>query len=375
MLNGRRSPTLSLAMWKAGLAAWTAGLAASLAALLWLDRGSLAGPPLLHPAQFDAWISSHTVTTAAFAAIRLLATVVACYLLAATLAGALARLLGRARAASILDRITLPGVRGLVAAVGALSIGAGSLAPPASARPRQPPAPAAASPAPAAPAPAAEQSRLPRPQVVVRAPAPRGSSGEPRQDTTAPSAVIRSIAPGPAPHLRLHPRPHPHENPGGGATARRRYARPPASAADSHAAPPASPPPPPTTAEGATTPQTWVTKPGDNLWSIAAYTVAEHLGRPPSDQEVAAYWSELLALNRSRLADPSNPDLIFSGQTFLLPSFSAAQDGQASRLRSQAVGSRRRGRLRPPRGRPRVLTGRPALCAPPPRWREDARSR
>jgi hypothetical protein len=34
---------------------------------------------------------------------------------------------------------------------------------------------------------------------------------------------------------------------------------------------------------------------------------------------VLAYWDRLVALNRSRLVDPSNADLIYAGQVFILP--------------------------------------------------------
>ena len=34
---------------------------------------------------------------------------------------------------------------------------------------------------------------------------------------------------------------------------------------------------------------------------------------------VARYWESLVELNRSRLADPGNADLLFAGQVMLLP--------------------------------------------------------
>jgi hypothetical protein len=56
------------------------------------------------------------------------------------------------------------------------------------------------------------------------------------------------------------------------------------------------------------------------LWVIAAAVVAAHLGRSPSDQEVAPYWLSVIAANRSRLPDPADPGLLFPGDTVLLPS-------------------------------------------------------
>jgi hypothetical protein len=65
--------------------------------------------------------------------------------------------------------------------------------------------------------------------------------------------------------------------------------------------------------------RTWTVAPGDHLWSIAERTVADALGRPPAEAEVVAYWQSLLDVNRASLADPENPDLLFSGQVLTLP--------------------------------------------------------
>lgn len=60
--------------------------------------------------------------------------------------------------------------------------------------------------------------------------------------------------------------------------------------------------------------------PGDSFWTIAEHHVARELGRTPTDREVARYWRALVAANRDRLAVPGQPDLIFPGQRFRLPS-------------------------------------------------------
>lgn len=59
--------------------------------------------------------------------------------------------------------------------------------------------------------------------------------------------------------------------------------------------------------------------PGDHLWSVAARTLAEVRGRPPTDREVAPYWRLLVELNRPQLPDPADPDLVFPGDVLRLP--------------------------------------------------------
>jgi len=77
------------------------------------------------------------------------------------------------------------------------------------------------------------------------------------------------------------------------------------------------------TQETAAAPGTWTVVAGESFWSRAeqaASTTVEGRGpRHPSDTEIGDYWIALIEANRSRLADPSNPDLIFPGQSFVLP--------------------------------------------------------
>lgn len=58
---------------------------------------------------------------------------------------------------------------------------------------------------------------------------------------------------------------------------------------------------------------------GDHLWSVAERTLAAAWGRPPVDAEVAPFWEQVVEVNRSRLADPENPDLVFPGQVVAVP--------------------------------------------------------
>lgn len=75
--------------------------------------------------------------------------------------------------------------------------------------------------------------------------------------------------------------------------------------------------PTPTTAQ--TPSPTWTVERGQHLWSIAEAVVAERTSAPPTDAAVDPYWRALVAANRDRLPDPSNPDLVFPGTTLVLP--------------------------------------------------------
>ncbi len=85
---------------------------------------------------------------------------------------------------------------------------------------------------------------------------------------------------------------------------------------------PYGPPAPPSTVDinhpvNATT---WTIGRGDHLWHVADATLTRSLGHPPSTREIAIYWRALVDANRDRLVDRDNPDLVFTGQEFVLPS-------------------------------------------------------
>lgn len=63
----------------------------------------------------------------------------------------------------------------------------------------------------------------------------------------------------------------------------------------------------------------WSVRPGDNLWAMAARRLEAAWGRPATDAEIVPYWEAVIRANRDRLADPANPDLVFAGQVFDLP--------------------------------------------------------
>jgi hypothetical protein len=66
----------------------------------------------------------------------------------------------------------------------------------------------------------------------------------------------------------------------------------------------------------------WVVEQGDSFWSVAAETLADRAGGTrdaPDDGEVERYWRVLVDANRSRMPDPTNPDLLIPGQELALP--------------------------------------------------------
>jgi hypothetical protein len=76
------------------------------------------------------------------------------------------------------------------------------------------------------------------------------------------------------------------------------------------------------TATAATGRSRWVVRPGDDLWSISATTLAEawaRHGAKPGPSDVAGYWVRVIAVNRYRLPDPADPSLIFPGDVIVLP--------------------------------------------------------
>ncbi|HVF14699.1 MAG TPA: hypothetical protein VM942_08875 [Acidimicrobiales bacterium] len=70
-----------------------------------------------------------------------------------------------------------------------------------------------------------------------------------------------------------------------------------------------------------TTPTTgrWTVRPGDCFWTIAEDLLRRAWGRSPSDAEIVPYWQRLIEANRSELAHPADPDLIFPDQVFTVP--------------------------------------------------------
>jgi nucleoid-associated protein YgaU len=63
----------------------------------------------------------------------------------------------------------------------------------------------------------------------------------------------------------------------------------------------------------------WTVQPGECFWTIAEDVLQRAWGRAPTDAEIVPYWQRLIEANRSELADPANPHLIFPDQVFRVP--------------------------------------------------------
>ena len=86
--------------------------------------------------------------------------------------------------------------------------------------------------------------------------------------------------------------------------------------------PPDAPPPPAAPAPVPDPPaatRTWTVAPGQSFWTVAELVLTESWQRPPSDDQIDPYWRQLVEANRSQLADPSNPDLLFPEQVLHVP--------------------------------------------------------
>lgn len=58
---------------------------------------------------------------------------------------------------------------------------------------------------------------------------------------------------------------------------------------------------------------------GDSFWTLAAEAVGEKLGVEPTNRAIANYWLVFIEVNRDRLVYPNNADLIYPGQSLVLP--------------------------------------------------------
>lgn len=274
------------------IAAWLAVLAGGVGALTAAGHGALAAPPLVHGVgAARAWATGRDAPTIFMSVLRVLALAGGWYLLAATVAGLLARATQVALLVRVTDALTLPVVRRLLG-VGVLMVAApGVLG-----------AAAMGAPSPGAPP---TLQRLPdAPPTLHRLsrPAAPNAGGAPEHNVPARP---RPLATPPAPPDA--PAPPEHDAPAAPSAAREH---------DAPAAPPAPPrpdapaQPDPTRLAPAAT---WTVRPRDNLWDIARHTLA--LDFRPTDPDVWSYWRAVIAAN-PQLRDPS---LIYPGDEITLP--------------------------------------------------------
>lgn len=335
-------------------------LAGCEAALLAAGGGRLVGPDLGDPGSWPTWLLTRPPDVAVMALVRWAGLVVGGYLLAVTFVGGLARTAGSPRLVRATDRVTPRSVRRFLdrltgmAAVGAVVVGsvAGvtastgvAAADPAGGPPTTRQGPPITLRGQAGPRP----GPLPTTTTTIAPPAP----GRTTEERVAPPPVLRDalghdITDALPPATKPAPPgpPGPPGLPGPGAIvppdARPSTAAPPAPYGTpwnpGSAATPADPrdgqvgTPPSVPADGATPPtpsasvdgETWHVERGDHFWSIAERVLADRWGRSPTSAEVDGYWRALVAANRTRLADPDNPDLLFTGQVISLPPVPAA---------------------------------------------------
>lgn len=240
------------------LAAWVGLLTAVIVGFSALGSGALAAPPLTEPSAWQAWARSRESVQVAFTLGRLAVIALAWYLLGVTVVGAAARLLRWGRAVRLADLLTVPAVRRLLQS--ALGVGLATAA-------------------------------------LTTLPA--GGQAGPR----APTAAAVELAEAREDALAV----------GGQAYALMRPLDGQAATESMQVLEDAPVQP------GGRQATTWTVRPGEHFWAIAERVLTRAWGRSPSDAEVVPYWRQVIELNRVRLADPGNPDLVYPGQQFALP--------------------------------------------------------
>jgi len=244
------------------LLVWIGLLVGGLVVASSLGTGSLAPPQLTQPSTWSDWAARREPLDAVFAVLRLVVLALGWYLVGCTTLGIVARALRWGRLIAVADLLTIPAVRGLLQS--ALGLG---LATAALAGVTGEPEPVPPGGAPTSAAVALAQSR--EATTVV-------AGGE-------TFGVMRSLD--------------------GGDRAVMRVVGEDAAVAQLSAG----------------TEVTWEVQPGEHFWGLAERVLAESWGRPASDPEVIGYWQQLIEVNRGALADPGNPDLVYPGQVFTVP--------------------------------------------------------
>lgn len=235
---------------------WCLVLASAAVALAASGSGLPSLPAARAPSSWDAWLEANGPAPTAVALIRLAGLAFTAYLGAVTALGWALRVLGADRMVVLVDRLTVPALRRLLSA----ACGAGLFFSPLT----------------------AVQPALAQPAPVERTLTMHGLTDTPE---AAPEDRHEAVPAAP------------------GLTMRRLQEKPPPARAE--AAP--------------TVGRTVKVEAGQSFWSIAEDAL-EAAGRDTvTDSDVVPYWRQLIDVNRGRLADPGNPDLIFPGQVLTLP--------------------------------------------------------
>jgi hypothetical protein len=292
---------------RAGLALWIGALVVGAALFHAIGDGPLAAPPL-DPAGWGAWADGRDPLVATFAVLRLLVLALSWYLVGATTVGILVRVLRAASLVRIADALTVPALRrGLQAALG-VSLATAMVTS-------------------AVPTP----ERMPQEtsMVTLRAtgtdPGPGQFGGSDHAETVTSATVGEGDEI--MPEQVESRRPPPLELLERGREAGTGSEDEVSDRAPEHVTSGGEMTDPADTAQGvATDPAAdeHLVVAGESFWTIAEDVLAIALDRAPTEAESVGYWGTLVEANRDRLVDRDNPDLIFPGQTLVIPADGAS---------------------------------------------------
>jgi hypothetical protein len=340
---------------------WLLSLIGAVWLFAWLGQGPMAAPPIGDLAELRAWYAERTPPEALFAGARLLVLALGWYLLGATTIGAVARVMRAARLVAVADFLTVPAVRrllqgalgvGLAAAAvtsvpAAHTVGAGPSAahaladpdfdsgsPPAEGGPLLRMTEEATQATPAAAPAVVDGPNLTMSHEPAAAPPTSPTVEDDRDDVElavnrqaamdAPDSVLAALPPAlAAPSTAAASVPHPPEDSvevseagDEGDVEHQDIVDPDAEAPDTNGLDAEVP----AISEGeARSGSSHVIVAGEHLWSIAETTLADAGDGDPTDAEIARYWQSVIDLNRDRLPDPGNPDLVHPGLRIELP--------------------------------------------------------
>ena len=284
-------------------------LGAALLALLAVGR-RLPGPPLSatdagSSEAWRAWFAHLGPAGATMSAVRLVAIVLAGYLLILVVLEVVGRAAGLPRLLSLGHLVSTPLARRLVSGVAgvgmALSITVATIGPAGAASPETtvPPSTETTAPPPAGTAAWATP--------VMRALDPDDPA------TSATSTTMTSLDPQP-------PVMHDGGTPADPAPASTTTIEAASSTSTGPAsASPVPSDPPPSDPAPELGPDRWVIRGGDHLWGVARRTLAGSWHRSPTDAETARYLDHLIDANLEVLVVPGDADLVLPGQVFQLP--------------------------------------------------------